>query len=263
MRIEGDFERDGAVCVRGAFSADEIASVAAGIEQVLASPSALAARASFANDGAFIEDFCNWQRIPAFETIARSSCSAKLACDVMKSRMVRLYHDHVLVKEVGTLQETPWHQDEPYYNISGHQCVSMWLPVDSVSHKATLQFVPGSHKGALYLPRTFKDNVARWYPAGTLPDLPGDLDSPERKLCSWALEPGDAVFFHVRTIHKAGGADENNRRRVLSLRFIGDDIRFLKRDWITSPPFHGLDEQLDDGAVMEHQLFPVVYNQSD
>ena len=54
----------------------------------------------------------------------------------MRSATVRLYHDHVLVKEPGTRTTTPWHQDQPYYNIDGRQNVSMWMPLDPVAARA-------------------------------------------------------------------------------------------------------------------------------
>ena len=63
MKIEGDYQRDGAVCVRGAFSPDEIELARAAIDANVASLSPLAQRASKESDGAFIEDFCSWQRI--------------------------------------------------------------------------------------------------------------------------------------------------------------------------------------------------------
>ena len=90
----------------------------------------------------------------------------------MQSRTVRLYHDHVLVKEPGTRQRTPWHQDQPYYNIEGMQNVSMWIPVDPVSRAATLEFVAGSHKGPWLMPHTFMDNQDKWFPECSLQDLP-------------------------------------------------------------------------------------------
>ena len=37
----------------------------------------------------------------------------------MGSETARLFHDHLLVKEPRTAQPTPWHQDQPYYNVSG------------------------------------------------------------------------------------------------------------------------------------------------
>ena len=62
------FRRDGAVCVRGAFSDDEVALVARGIDRNLAEPSELALVASRPEDpGRFFEDFRGWQPIPEYE----------------------------------------------------------------------------------------------------------------------------------------------------------------------------------------------------
>ena len=137
--------------------------------------SPLAKRASSDDDGAFVEDFCNWQRLPAIERFARESGAAAIAARLMGASTVRLYHDHVLVKEPGTRQRTPWHQDQPYYNIDGRQNASMWFPVDPVSYESTLQFVAGSHRGEWYMPRSFLDDQAKWFPDGTLAELP-DVD---------------------------------------------------------------------------------------
>ena len=60
MRVEGDYDRDGAVCIRGAFSPEEIDLARAAIDANLASLSPLAQRASRDSDGSFIEDFCSW-----------------------------------------------------------------------------------------------------------------------------------------------------------------------------------------------------------
>ena len=124
----------------------------------------------------------------------------------MGASTVRLYHDHVLVKEPGTRQRTPWHQDQPYYNIDGRQNASMWFPVDPVSYESTLQFVAGSHRGEWYMPRSFLDDRAKWFPDGTLAELP-DVDGrpDEFRIIGWELEPGDAIFFHMLTLHAAGG----------------------------------------------------------
>src|SRR5829696_3227668 len=141
MARREDFARDGAVCVRGAVDADHLAMAAEAIDAVLADPSPLVKRASAAEDGAFIEDFCNWTRLPVVEHFIRESGVAAIAGDLMGSSTVRLFHDHVLVKEPGTRQRTPWHQDQPYYNVDGRMGVSMWLPVDPVPRAATLEFV--------------------------------------------------------------------------------------------------------------------------
>lgn len=260
MRVEGDFWADGAVCVRGAFSPEHVALAEAAIDANLASLSPLTKRASGTDDGAFVEDFCNWQRLPAMERFIRESGAARLAGELMGARRVRLYHDHVLVKEPGTRQRTPWHQDLPYYNVDGRSNISMWCPVDPVSRPSTLEFVRGSHRGPWYMPRSFLDGQAKWFPDGTLAELPDiDADPARFEVIGWALEPGDAVFFHMLTLHAAGGVDGTSRRRVLSVRFLGDDMVHVVRPWTTSPPFDGLADELADGAPLDHPLFPVLW----
>ena len=255
-----DFQRDGAVCIRQLLNADEIALLRDGIEANLAAPSARAKVASRADDpGRFFEDFCNWQTIPQLGQFIQDTPLALAAQRLMASKTVRLYHDHVLVKEPGTRQRTPWHQDQPYYNIEGRQNISMWIPVDPVSRSATLEFIAGSHKGPWLMPRTFMDNQAKWFPEGSLTDLP-DVESARDQfpILGWDIEPGDFVCFHMLTLHAAGGVEGNNRRRVFSVRFMGDDIRHAPRRWATSPDFAGLEAELPAGAPMEHPLFPLM-----
>ncbi len=253
------FQRDGAVCVRGAYSPDEVALVERGIDRNLAEPSPRALVASGPDDpGRFFEDFCNWDRIPEYEQFVRTSPAAEVAGRLMGSRQVRLFHDHVLVKEPSTQQPTPWHQDQPYYNVEGSQTCSMWMPVDPVDRASTLEFVAGSHLGPWLMPRTFMDNQAKWFPEGSLEELPDvESDRGAYEILAWELEPGDAVFFHMLTLHAAGGAER--RRRAFSVRFLGDDATHAPRPWKTSPEFPGLAEELPAGAPMEHRLFPLLW----
>lgn len=254
------FDRDGVIIVRGLFSPDEVATIERGIERVLAEPGPMFKVASQADDpGRFVEDFCRWQEIEEIETIARTSRAADAAQQLMGGGSVRLFHDHVLVKEPGTRQETPWHQDQPYYNVDGARNVSMWAPVDPVAPESTLEFLAGSHRMGWLMPRTFLDNQARWFPEGSLSEIPAiEQDRAAFDIRGWAMQPGDAVFFHMLTIHHAYGVPGANRRRAFSLRFLGDDMVHAPRTWVTSPNFDGLDLQISPGAPMDHELFPVL-----
>ena len=148
----------------------------------------------------------------------------------MGSRGVRLYHDHMLTKEPGTRAPTPWHQDQPYYNVEGRQNCSFWIPVDPVRRHSTLEFLAGSHLGPWLMPRTFMTNEARWFPEGSLAELPDIEGSRERQnILGWALEPGDLVAFHMLALHASAGVDGDRRRRVFSLRYLGDDMRHAPR----------------------------------
>lgn len=262
--IEGDWNADGAVCVRGAFTPEQVGWAREAIDENLANLSPLAKRASADGDGAFIEDFCNWNRLPAMERFIRESPGAEIAAHLSGSDSIRLYHDHVLVKESHTLQRTPWHQDQPYYNVDGTQNASMWFPVDPVPRSSSLELIAGSHVGPWYMPRTFRDDQAKWFPDGALEELPDFAAEPDRwRVLAWELEPGDAVFFNMLTVHGAGGVPGPNRRRVLSVRFLGDDMVHAPRPWTTSPPYDGLDTEIPDGAPMDHPLFPMLWTRSD
>jgi ectoine hydroxylase-related dioxygenase (phytanoyl-CoA dioxygenase family) len=252
------FRRDGAVCIRSLLNADELALLTQGIDTNLAAPSPRAKVASRPEDpGFFIEDFCNWPHIPAYREFIVGSPLALLAQRLMGSRTVRLYHDHLLVKEPGTRQRTPWHQDQPYYNIEGTQTVSMWIAVDPVPRESTLEFVAGSHRGPWLMPRTFMDQQAKWFPEGSLADLPAiDADRAAFPIIGWDVQPGDIVCFHMLALHAAAGVPGGQRRRVFSVRFLGDDVRHAPRAWVTSPPFPGLADELPAGAEMDHPLFP-------
>jgi ectoine hydroxylase-related dioxygenase (phytanoyl-CoA dioxygenase family) len=253
------FRRDGAVCVRQVFSSAEVALAERAIEHNLAHPSERALVASRPDDpGRFFEDFCNWPRIPELERFIRESAAAAVAGQLMGVRHVRLFHDHVLVKEPGTVQRTPWHQDQPYYNVDGRQTCSVWIPVDPVPRASAPEFVAGSHLGPWLMPRTFMDNRAKWFPVGSLDELPDiEADRDAFPILAWALEPGDAVFFNMLTLHCAAGSA--TRRRALSVRLLGDDVTHAPRPWKTSPEFPGLVDELPAGATMDHPLFPVVW----
>ncbi|AOW13555.1 phytanoyl-CoA dioxygenase [Hydrogenophaga crassostreae] len=259
------YVEEGAVVLRGVLSPADVQRLQEGIEHNLAHLSPLALVASEPDDpGRFVEDFCTWQNNPAYRDILQNSALPHIAAQLMRSDTVRLYHDHLLVKEADTRQPTPWHQDQPYYNVSGRQNVSFWIPVDRVPLVSTLRFVAGSHEGAWYMPRTFRDSQAKWFAEGTLAELPAIDADPERfRQLGWALEPGDCVAFHMLSLHASSGTGPGARRRVFSARYLGDDARHAPRPWRTSPPFAGLSDRLPDGSALNDPLFPLVWPRPD
>ncbi len=254
------YHRDGVLHVKAVLSPEEIETARAGIQHVLDDSGMLAQTASGVDDpGRFVEDFRRWQEVPEIEQLALQSRVPEYAAELLGGEPIRFYHDHVLVKEGGTRQRTPWHQDQPYYNVDGHG-TSAWIPVDPVPAAGCLQLVAGSHEGPWKMPRTFLDGKAKWFPEGTLDELPDiDADPDAFPIKAFQLEPGDAIFFDFLTIHGAPGFPFAGRRRVLSLRYLAPDAVHAPRGWVTSPPFDELVGVIPDGAPMDHPLFPVVW----
>jgi ectoine hydroxylase-related dioxygenase (phytanoyl-CoA dioxygenase family) len=256
-----DFERDGVVCLRGVFAQSWLHKLADGVEKNFADPGPDHTVYTKAGEpGGFYDDYCNWQRIDEYRDFVMNSPAAEISARLMQSKASRIYHDHVIVKEPGTREVTPWHHDLPYYGVDGNQLCSIWLPLDEVPKTACPEFVAGSHAGGvLYYPRLFVDHQN--YGHGeegfeTLPDI--EAHRSDYDLLSWDLQLGDCIVFHMRTIHGAPAtAGLKTRRRGFSTRWLGDDARFSPRPWQTSPPFREVD--LHPGDPMNHPSFPVAW----
>lgn len=252
------YERDGAVCLPGLFT-DWVEHIAEGIEANMRDPGPYAAENLTSGEpGRFFDDYCNWQRIPALEAVMRHSPAPETAAVLMRSRSVQVFHDHVLVKEPGTVKPTPWHQDAPYYFVEGRQTVSFWIPVDTVA-EASLRVIAGSHRwDRMVLPvRWLHEDNFYAEEEDFLPVPDPDSEPGRYQVLEWPMEPGDAVAFHYGAVHGARGNLTTGRRRALSLRYIGDDARYITRPGRTSPPFP--DHGMQDGERLREDWFPVIW----
>jgi ectoine hydroxylase-related dioxygenase (phytanoyl-CoA dioxygenase family) len=254
------FARDGVVVVRGVLNPGQVELLEKGLQHVVDYPSSRAILASAEDDpGQFFEDFLRWTDTPEIEKIALKSKLPELAAALMDSNRARFYHDHVLVKEAGTCQRTPWHQDQPYYNVDGTG-ISAWVPLDEIPRGGSPEFWAGSHRGPWRMPRTFLDEQAKWFPEGSLAEIPDiDGDPGAYDIRQWQLGPGDAIFFNFLTVHGAPGFPFDHQRRVVSFRYLGGDARHAVRPWPTSPDFPELTDELEDGAPFDHPNFPLAW----
>ena len=254
------YARDGVVVLRGVVPADVLTSIADGVESNLASPS------EWSNDytpegsgGRFFDDYVSWQRIAQLGDAALQGALPRIAGELMGTQQPRFFHEHVLVKEPGTATPTPWHHDDPYYGVEGMDNVSLWVPLDPVPEGVALRCIRGSHLvPRRFIPNRFVDDSPYVAEAAGFELFPSvdELESlGETVVCT--AQPGDVVAFHFRTLHSAPGTiDHPLRRRIVSFRYVGDDVRWVSRPWKTSPPFEPLG--LKDGDVLDDSRFPRV-----
>jgi ectoine hydroxylase-related dioxygenase (phytanoyl-CoA dioxygenase family) len=252
--IGEDFRRDGAVVLRAALDQRWIDDLAAGVEHNRRHPS----RWAHSYSNGFWDDYVTWPDVPNYQRVVFESGLAETARNLMGSNSVRFFHEHVLVKEPGAADRTPWHHDEPYYCVDGAQNVSMWIALDPVAPRDGLRFIAGSHLwGRRFVPRKFIDHAP--YAAGSadfelVPEFDDQLDQHE--ILSWDVEPGDVIAFHFRTMHDAPGNASTLRRRAVNRRWLGEDATFALRPWEHSPPYEQLD--LVVGEALDDHRFPLV-----
>ena len=256
------FQIEGVTVLRGLF-ADWVEVLRDGVAANMAEPNPEARIYEGDNGGGkFFVDYCSWQRIPQYRDFIFNSPAAEIAAALMHSKKVQLFHEHVLVKEAQAGVATPWHHDMPYYCVDGPKTVSLWIPLDDVPRERTLELIAGSHLwGKSYRPQRFNgqplnDNDG----LEEIPDI--DANRDDYNIVGWDLAPGDAVAFDYRTLHGApANQSASEQRRAFSLRLVGDDVSFARRQGIvTSPPFNNI--TLKHGAPLEADEFPVLYPRS-
>ena len=118
--------------------------------------------------------------------------------------MSRAHHNCLMTKHPRYGSLTGWHRDARYWSFQREDLVSVWLALGKEeAANGGLWFVPGSH--ALVLDALQFDD-ARFFRA----DREGN-SALVKSAVSPVLEPGDAVFFHAKTLHAAG---KNESARV-------------------------------------------------
>jgi ectoine hydroxylase-related dioxygenase (phytanoyl-CoA dioxygenase family) len=252
-----NFASDGVVVLRGLF-ADWIEPLRRGTQANLANPSPL--HRNYTKGGArFFGDYCNWPQIPEFRAFVHDSPAAGIARQLMRSRVARIFHEHLLVKEAGADIPTPWHHDSPYYCVAGQQSVSLWLPLDPVPREICLESIAGSHAwGKLFRPRRF-DGTTYDHTSDDLVEMP-DISAhrDQYRILAWDLEPGDCIAFNFMTVHGAPGNTTAGGRRAFSTRWFGEDAVYADRGGATSPPFPRLAQTLKPGDPLPLDDFPVI-----
>ncbi len=256
------YREDGAVCLRNAIPMEWIERMRAAVDDDMKSPGPMVRiNTPQGAPGLFFVDFQLWQRHPAARAFAYESPAREIVARLMGSKEVVYYHDHLLVKEPGTQERTPWHHDQPYYPIDGEQVISLWTPLDSVDRETCVEYVKGSHRwGRWFQPKFFKQGGvdlevqdSRFEP---LPDLDAERDKHE--FLAWDMEPGDVIAFHALTLHGASGnRSTSRRRRAYATRWCGDDARYGARAGQISPPIQG--HGLKPGDRLECETFPKVW----
>lgn len=252
------YRRDGVLVLRGVFSNSWIDKLREGVDAALNAPGP---HGETYEAGRFFGDLNLWRRLPAFREFVLRSPAAEIAANVMESSTATFFYDQMLVKEPGASARTPWHQDQPYWAVSGRQVCSIWAPLDEVAKCASLEFVRGSHEWDEFNPQHFLDHSP--YTGTGLPPLP-DIESERARhdIASFDLAPGDCLVFQAMIVHGApGNPSIRSRRRAYSTRWLGDDARFCQRKGEVAVPT--FDTGIKHGDPFKGEDFPTVWPSSD
>jgi len=258
--LRDKYAKEGVIKLSSAFDPKWIEFLRNATEENMNNPGELAEEyADEEKSTRFFGDQYIWTRNDDFKKFVFESEAAKIAADLMGSTKINMFFDHLLVKEPGSIEPTPWHQDGPYWKIKGKQICSIWFAMDHVSEETGgVRYIKGSHLKQSYRPESFSGDGHDHYNQTDLPFMPNiDETYEETDIVCYDLKPGDCLIHHANIIHGAkGNSAAKVRRRGYATRWTGDDVVWDPRIATADIPF---DPGLAPGEKLDCELFPVVW----
>jgi ectoine hydroxylase-related dioxygenase (phytanoyl-CoA dioxygenase family) len=253
------FESDGAVCLRQRVNAEWLDSLRSAGEEALALPPSDPEQTYFKYIGL-------WQKHPTFRSFCTESVLPELAASMLKTNKINLLYDQLFAKSPKMVDRTTWHNDQPYWPVRGWPAMSFWVALDDVDASVgALEFIRGSHTwNAWYQPLIGDEEGRRKSQPAPQPgfvEMPDfDIERERQEVLRWDMQAGDIIGFHALTVHGATGNTSGNRmRRAYSVRYAGAETEYKDSSNIPGRNLDLINPALTDGAALDSEMFPVVY----
>ena len=264
------FNKDGAIFIKGKFDVKWIEKLKKGIERDINNPSPRFKSHTLEKGvPAYLEDYWTWDLVPEFKDFVFNSPYAKIAAELMSAKKINLVMDNWFLRQGGSKSSTPFHQDISYFDMDGTMCV-LWLPLQPTGKNEGVVWVKGSHLwNKLFLRVLFKDGhkvegkecIINGKKYELPPDILGNKDKYE--FLQWDCELGDCVIFDMRTLH--GTLSSSIPDKTLSrytLRVAKEDAKISYiGDWTSYNYRKAMqDAGYKNGDSLGGKMFPVLYN---
>ena len=126
------------------------------------------------------------------------------------------------IKEPQSDEFVSWHQDLRYWGLDDEDGqVSAWVALSDVTIEAgCMQFVPGSHRGAMHEHRdTHNDDNVLTRGQEAIVDIDED------DIVHVQLKPGQASFHHGKLLHSSAPNRSSVRRVGLAIQYVKPSVR--------------------------------------
>jgi len=256
------YKRDGVVHLPGVLDAAELDAALKAWEWSLAHPTPRSAETRKKNGPLFYEDSYNPNVLDGYGAMLARSPIPGICAKLWGREPVWFIYEQVFLKEGGETRRTPWHQDGSYLPLDGEDVAVAWITFEKIARADSLEFVPGSHKGPVFDTSKFdlEDDTIPIAESEIYPRLPPiDAERARWNIVSWAVEPGDVIFFHFRTLHGGAPTHPGQRRRTLTLRFFGERAHYDPKMTKALPNAPDLPARLKAGDAFRHEGFLQVH----
>ena len=238
------YRANGFVRVRGIITPEEAETFRRAAEQVLAE-----ATDQSGGRKVFRQIVNTWRMN---DTLARLTLHPNItaAAERLAGVKLRLWHDHLLVKEPHNEAPTQFHQDQPYWpHENSTHPISCWVALNDVpAERGCMSFIPGTQHMTDLTRQNLND-------AKSLFGLAPQLAWEER--VTLPLRAGDCTFHHGRTAHMANANATDEPRYGVSIIFIDATTTYTGANHAVTDPLRN-EGRLREGDVIEGELFPLL-----
>lgn len=159
---------------------------------------------------------------------------------------LRIWHDHMLIKQPHNNTPTHFHQDQPYWpHATTRHTLSAWIAlVDVPVERGCMTFIPGSHGRADLRPQDLHDEddlLSLW------PELVW------RERVTVPLRAGDCTFHHGLCPHMATPNFTDLARFAHVVIFMDAETTYTGQPHVITDPLG-----LQAGDALDGPLFPLV-----
>jgi hypothetical protein len=200
---------------------------------------------------------------PDFAAWLRESPAAELVGRVTGARTVRFWFDLSFGKE-GDRPEvaTAWHTDIGSFSFLGDQLPSFWIALTDVPEdNAPMITLAGSHADKRQFRPVFgreEDPLPEGY--AELAEIRRAVEAPGAPLRTWPMQAGDVLLIHPYCYHASLPRTHAAGRRLgFSSRWLGDDVRWVKRELTFDYPEDPRFRNVRQGEPAPDDGFPVLW----
>jgi len=249
------YARDGAVCLRAVFDRDWI-------DRLL--PIARRLVIDKEEFGLLPHRPTNFMSrvIPEYRELALNSPIGEACGRTMGSKEVRFLFDQIFAKPPRSGAKTIWHNDGSGWPVTGQMIPSFWMPLTAIVKANCLEVIRGTHHNDILYWNSTANSRQMVKPPGrpNVPDGEAVRNNPEYEFMSWDMEPGDALLVHPRVLHYSAGNPTDHWRIAVSIRMLGDDVRWDPRPECVNMAGISFDEMIP-GEKPQGIMVPLVWSE--
>jgi ectoine hydroxylase-related dioxygenase (phytanoyl-CoA dioxygenase family) len=249
------YERDGVVCLRQVFDREWIDMLEPIVRRLVIEK---------ADYGLLPHRPTNFmsRTIPEFRELIFNSPLGEACGRAMGSKEVRFLFDQVFAKAPQSGEPTVWHNDRSGWPVTGKMVPSFWMPLTPIVKANSLEVIAGSHNSDVLYWNSTANSRQMVKPEGraNIPDGEAVRGNSDYTFLSWDMEPGDAILIHPWALHYSCGNPTDDWRLAVSVRPLGDDIRWDPRPECVNMAGISFDEMIP-GEKPQGAMVPLIWSE--